>query len=222
MNSFKRSQPWFATESILRSYLARAVPYLTGRMLDAGCGQQRYKDIFRFESYVGVEYDDKFKPDVVADLRHLPFDDNEFDSILNNQVLEHIDDTHAVMSELTRVLKPGGYLCITVPFIGRLHGEPHDYWRMTEHGIRYLFRRHGLEEVEILNMGGFFTTQMFLWQFWIWERLARFKVLRAIRAGIMYVTNPMMLLVHKLDRDRSTPFNYLAIGRKRDALHEHA
>jgi SAM-dependent methyltransferase len=214
MITFRKSEPWYATEVILRRYMDRARPYLRGRMLDAGCGAQRYKDMFEVDSYVGLEFNDDFKPDVVGDLRRMPFSNGEFDSILNNQVLEHIDDTHSVFSEFHRVLKPGGYLCITVPFIARTHEVPHDYWRISEFGIRYLFMRYGFEEIEIRNMGGFLTTQAYLWQFWLWERLSGNRVTRLIRKPMMWMGNHMFLLLHHIDRDRTTPFNYLAIGRK--------
>jgi SAM-dependent methyltransferase len=215
MNTFKKTEPWFATEEILRHYMAPARPYLIGRMLDAGCGAQRYKDLFNFESYVGLEYNEKFNPDVVGDLRSMPFDDEEFDSILNTQVLEHIDDTYRVFSEFRRVLKPDGYLCITVPFIARTHGIPHDYWRISEYGIRYLFQRYGFEEIEIRNMGGFLTTQAYLWQFWLWERLGKNRITRLLRAPMIWISNHFFLFLHKIDRDKTTPFNYIAIGRKK-------
>lgn len=215
MNTFSKTEPWFATETILREYLIRARPYLKGRMLDAGCGARRYKDLFDFESYVGLEYDSKFEPDVIGDLRGTPFPDEAFDSILNNQVLEHIDDTQKVFSEFRRILKPGGYLCLTVPFIARLHEVPHDYWRMSEFGIRHLFEKHGFEEIEITNMGGFMTTQAYLWQFWLWERLAKGRLRRHIRKPLMWITNYLFLFIHRRDHDKTTPFNYFAIGRKR-------
>ena len=215
MNTFKKTEPWFATEKILREYMARARPYLKGRMLDAGCGAGRYKDLFAFDSYVGLEYNEKFQPDVVGDLRDTPFEDEEFDSILNNQVLEHIDDTHRVFSEFRRILKPGGHVCITVPFIARTHEVPHDYWRMSEYGIRYLFERYGFEEVQITNMGGFLTTQAYLWQFWLWEKLGKGRLRRLIRKPLMWISNHVFVFLHKIDRDKTTPFNYIAIGRKK-------
>ena len=53
--------------------------------------------------------------DVNADIRALPFEDNSFDFILCNHVLEHVDDDLKAMSELFRVLKPGGKAVIQVP-----------------------------------------------------------------------------------------------------------
>ena len=53
--------------------------------------------------------------DVVADIRNLPFEDQSFDLILCNHVLEHISDDRKAMIELYRVLKKGGTLIAQVP-----------------------------------------------------------------------------------------------------------
>jgi SAM-dependent methyltransferase len=52
---------------------------------------------------------------VVADARHLPFADGEFDVVIAAEVLEHIHDDRAAIAELARVLRPGGLLAVTVP-----------------------------------------------------------------------------------------------------------
>jgi SAM-dependent methyltransferase len=213
-NSFPRTQPWYFTEEILRSYMLSARPYLTGSLLDAGCGARRYKDMFATKEFVGIEINDKFSPDVVGDLREMPFKGGKFDSILNNQVLEHVGDTNAVFSEFHRVLKKGGHLCITVPFIARTHEVPHDYWRFSEYGLRFLFKRHGFEEVIIQNMGGFLTTQAYLWMFWLWEIFSRSRAKRCIRIPLMVFGNYAALFLHKIDHDQTTPFNYFAVARK--------
>lgn len=53
--------------------------------------------------------------DVKADICHLPFDNNSFDVILCNHVLEHIPDDSKAMSEMLRVLKPGGWGVFQIP-----------------------------------------------------------------------------------------------------------
>jgi SAM-dependent methyltransferase len=50
-----------------------------------------------------------------GDATRLPFDDNTFDCVVTSEVLEHIQDDVTAISELTRVLKPGGHLGVTVP-----------------------------------------------------------------------------------------------------------
>ena len=50
-----------------------------------------------------------------GDATKLPFEDNTFDCVVTSEVLEHIQDDVSVISELHRVLKPGGSLGVTVP-----------------------------------------------------------------------------------------------------------
>lgn len=53
--------------------------------------------------------------DVKADICNLPFEDNKYDVILCNHVLEHIPDDHKAMQELYRILKPGGWAILQTP-----------------------------------------------------------------------------------------------------------
>jgi SAM-dependent methyltransferase len=73
----------------------------------------------RFKKLKNLEYitADLYSPivDVKADILDLPFKDNEFDVIFCNHVLEHIEDDTKAMSELYRVMKPGGWGIFQVP-----------------------------------------------------------------------------------------------------------
>ena len=73
----------------------------------------------RFKTLKNLEYTttDLKSPiaDVKADICNLPFDDNSYDVILCNHVLEHIPDDTKAMQELYRVLKPGGYGVLQIP-----------------------------------------------------------------------------------------------------------
>ena len=80
--------------------------------------QEFYK---RFKKQQNINYTttDLLSPlaDVKADICHLPFEDNAYDIIFCNHVLEHIPDDTKAMQELYRVLKPGGmgifqYVCV--------------------------------------------------------------------------------------------------------------
>jgi SAM-dependent methyltransferase len=52
--------------------------------------------------------------------------------------LEHVRDPRQAVSELRRILKPGGLAHIDVPFMQGFHADPDDYWRFTLHGRRPL------------------------------------------------------------------------------------
>lgn len=103
---------------------------ITGRWLDLGCADGYYT-VGLVEhgatEVVGMEID----PELLAraeSLPHprsvtfrlaagerLPFDDETFDGVLLNEVLEHVDDEAATMSEIARVLKPSGALALFSP-----------------------------------------------------------------------------------------------------------
>jgi len=94
-----------------------------------------------------------FKPDIIGNIHSLPFNDGSIDAIICLAVLEHIENPFKAFEEMYRVLKPGGYCLIYVPFLYYYHNEPgyyRDYWRFTEDGIRHLSRN--FQSIEIQNV----------------------------------------------------------------------
>ncbi|MGE3066350.1 MAG: class I SAM-dependent methyltransferase [Hyphomicrobiaceae bacterium] len=108
-----------------------------GLILDAGAGQRRiyYGNVVNFEI---VPYD---STDIVGVGESLPFLDGTFDAVFSIAVLEHVRDPFRCARELIRVLKPGGDLLCSVPFLQPLHGYPHHYYNMSHQGLRALFER---------------------------------------------------------------------------------
>ncbi len=79
---------------------------LNGRVLDVGCDQAYLRQMLPGRSYVGV--DRVGAPDLCLDLErltYLPFQDATFDGVVCLDVLEHLDNLHAVFGELVRVSK---------------------------------------------------------------------------------------------------------------------
>ena len=79
--------------------------------------EQCFLDIFKDLKNLDYTTADLYSPivDVKADILNLPFEDNSFDFILCNHVLEHIEDDSKAMSELYRVLKTGGTGIFQIP-----------------------------------------------------------------------------------------------------------
>lgn len=127
---------------------------LTGRMMDFGCGQSPYRPLFDHVDYTGVDIhvsgfpDGDKRADHYFDGEKTPFSENHFDSILCTEVLEHAFEPAAMLNELHRVLKPGGRLLLTCPFMWELHEEPWDYARYTPYAVRSLLKESGFEVVE--------------------------------------------------------------------------
>lgn len=76
---------------------------------------------------------------VVNDPYHYPFESNKFDVVISTNAVEHVEDIYAWADEITRVLKPGGWMCVTAPCMLDEHKYPYDCWRFYPDGFRWLF-----------------------------------------------------------------------------------
>ncbi|CAN7729548.1 class I SAM-dependent methyltransferase [Rhizobium sp. LjRoot98] len=106
-----------------------------GIVLDCGSGRRGdyYANVVNYEI---ANYD---TTDIIGVGERLPFKDNSFDAVISIAVLEHVRDPFLCASEISRVLKPGGELYCSVPFLQPYHGYPHHYFNATKQGIRRLF-----------------------------------------------------------------------------------
>lgn len=78
-------------------------------------------------------------PDFVCDLTDMNvIEDNSLNCVVVLEVLEHVKNPQKALSEIFRVLKPGGEIILSTPFIFHIHAEPHDYWRFTHYGLRLI------------------------------------------------------------------------------------
>lgn len=112
-------------------------------ILDVGSGPERLGDEF-----INVDSFPFPEVDVVADARSLPFRDSSADGVVSESLLEHVDDPDSVAREMVRVLKPGGFLYVSAPFIHPYHASPDDFNRWTSSGLKFLFR-----DLEIVEQG---------------------------------------------------------------------
>jgi SAM-dependent methyltransferase len=132
--------------------------YAKGGLLDLGCGNKPYESLYnpRTISQTGCDViqSDKNRVDVICPVTDLKFQNEQFDTILCTQVLEHVFEHDKMMSEIYRVLKPGGQVILTVPFVWELHEEPYDFFRYTKHALKELFEQAGLEIDYIKPNGG--------------------------------------------------------------------
>src|SRR5574339_822128 len=126
-----------------------------GTLLDLGCGAQPYRPLYRryFRRTVTGDHMVRSKIDAQLDILALPFDDNAFDAVILSEVIEHVADPMRALSEIQRVLKKGGLLFLTWPFIHPLHELPYDYARYTEFGMHQLLRKSGFR-LETLTRRG--------------------------------------------------------------------
>ena len=130
-------------EAFLRKYASDQ------KTLDVGCGTALYGKLFPNCTTLEIAPREGVKVDIVGDVHSLPMiADNSFPVILCTEVLEHLHTPAQAISELKRVLTPGGLLLLTTRFIYPLHDVPGDYYRYTKYGLRHLLRDFEIIELQ--------------------------------------------------------------------------
>jgi len=85
---------------------------------------------------------------LVADVHQLPFRDGSVDCIFATGLLEHVEDHRQVLSEISRVLRPGGLAHVELPFLQQYHEDPIDCRRLTVDGLEREMKHAGLGTVK--------------------------------------------------------------------------
>lgn len=142
--------------SSLRKRIQSYAAQIKGDVLDFGCGSKPYASLFsKADTYVGVDTlnsghnHENSKVDFYWDGKSLPFEDESFDCCVAFEVFEHIFSIEEVLGELYRVLRPGGKLLISTPFVFGEHEVPFDFARYTTFGIRHVLTEAGFSVSQI-------------------------------------------------------------------------
>jgi len=73
-----------------------------------------------------------------VDMQNLPYEDNNFDFVISDQVIEHLEDPKKAIKESYRVLNKEGIAIHTTCFINYIHSCPKDFWRFSPEALWYL------------------------------------------------------------------------------------
>lgn len=114
-------------------------------VLDVGAGRGDFRQIFIGQAYIGLDIYPYPETDLAVDLVEIcPFNTGSFDLVVLANVIEHVYEYRQLVSRCASLLKPGGRLLITVPFLLKLHQEPVDYHRYTHYALLQLAEENGL------------------------------------------------------------------------------
>ncbi len=188
-----------------------------GKLVDIGCGNKPYLKYFDLiDKYIGVDIADG-GADINANAKSLPIEGDSIDVVLCNQVIEHDPEPDKIIAEIYRILKKGGILILSAPQMGRLHGEPNDYYRYTKWGLKYLLTKNGLKIEVIASQGGFFRAIGSHLNFFIIELFGKTKWVRSIlRYTIININNLSFSFLDKLITWEKDTLGYNIIARKSD------
>lgn len=161
-NLFLLKSVWHG-DTVLRSLMhvrCREVSLKNETVLDLGSGKSlpAYHTYFKDRSEKNITIDmQKGKGDhVVIDFEkdNLPFQDQEFSTVLSFNLFEHIFNYQKLLDETFRVTRKGGRLIGFVPFLINYHPDPHDYFRYTDEALEKIFQNAGFSEITIERIGG--------------------------------------------------------------------
>lgn len=101
-----------------------------------------WRKFFRTAEYIGVDMEEGEGVDMVADIAQEDADvPEDAHLVICCSVLEHVKRPWIAAQNIERMLAPGGFAYISVPWVWRYHAYPDDYWRFSFAGVRELFPR---------------------------------------------------------------------------------
>ncbi len=117
----------------------------TTKLLDLGAGRCVYKPFFDRGKYFSADRfdatDGSGKLDVICDAQLLPFQEQSFDIVFYNAVLEHVPEPEATLKAIYSILKPNGHLYLNAPLVNFEHQQPYDFFRYTQFGLKHLLSK---------------------------------------------------------------------------------
>lgn len=135
---------------------------------------------------LSLDIDPSRQPDILADAEAMTMvGDASVDALFCVEVLEHVARPERAVAEFWRVLRPGGCLIGSTPFLLGIHDAPNDFHRFTRYGLQRLFRDY--QEIELRERNGYFSAAAVL----VYRRFALTPPLR----GFALLRVPLLLLI---------------------------
>ncbi len=153
------------------------------KSLDAGCGTGINLSYF---GHIGTSFGFDFSKDALkfciqrghnnnilqADAERLPFEDNSFDLVTAFDLLEHLDDKKA-LTEFYRIIKPNGYLILTVPAFNFM-------WSMHDEAVHHK-RRYSKNELQsVIISNNFVVSKISYWNFFLFLPVVLVRLIKKI------------------------------------------
>jgi len=211
--------------NIKESMIEASKKYAKGSLIDIGCGTKPYKNIFKdyVDSHFGIEepiqneahYKEKTEVDLYCNFLDLDKSyDNKYDTLLCNQVLEHVLETNKFISKCHNILKKDGYGIFTVPMTWKLHAEPYDYYRFTKYSLEKLFKENGFTITEIKPLEGSLATTSQLIILYLCDLKINNIFFKAFRRFMFYALDFIALKLDKKFFVDNICITYLLVVKK--------
>lgn len=181
--------PWrAANERFLRRMAADATA--GALVIDIGAGRGEFAALFARQRYLALDLYPYPEVDIVCDLMAVnPFVPGCADVVVLANTLEHVPSAAGFLGAVVPLLRPGGRLLVTVPFLVKIHQAPYDFARYTHYSLQSMGAQAGLvvEHLEGYYDPAFLMGESYRYTFfWALSRypLGRRRILAAALAGL--------------------------------------
>lgn len=174
--------------------LKEAKKYAKGKLIDIGCGNM-YAQVAlqaQISGYTGVDYPKtkqmyptNLKPEILAEASNIPVPKESYDTVLMLTVVEHLYKPQEAFNESYRILKKGGNMILTVPFMYPIHDRPHDYYRYTPFALNKMLKESGFKVLVLRPQGSFL-------EFWLLSLIC--FCLKSIKYNLVKSFNPFRIV----------------------------
>lgn len=169
-----------------------------GVVLDLACGASPFREFFpNAARYMRMDLVPADEGVIACDMRQIPLQSQSVDLVLVCQALPDVPHPGEVLSEIARVLRPGGTLIVFETMAYPEHDAPHDYYRLMPGGLEVLGADAGLRMRECIRLGGLFGRFASLWNNYIMGWLKQYRPLCMVGHAGIGVAN---LACYGLDR----------------------
>lgn len=193
---------------ILDKFLIENKHYYKGIVLDIG-GRDRgkfKKAKDKVEKWIFADIEEKHKPDIILDVSDMnKIKDESIDVISVIELFEHVENPEKGLRECFRVLKKGGIMILSVPFLYPIHSDPYDFQRWTEIKWKKVLNEIGFKIEKFEIMGRYFTV--------LGDMEKKFiKLMPLALRWFLYLFYPLLDLLVKLDNFKFVQ-NHSILGR---------
>jgi len=142
--------------------LEESKSYMKGVVLDLGGGRRRGN--FKEPSdatWVVLDNGKEFHPHILGDAQNMPVKSNAVDCVKCTELLEHVEYPERVVEEVLRILKPGGTLILSTPFMAGIHNDPYDFQRFTDQKLTRMLEDN-FHIITLKKQGLYFTVLAYM------------------------------------------------------------
>ena len=202
---------FWVKHSILKA-ITNALPEFSGILLDVGCGSQPYRSLLtsspsKVDRYLGLDLQGQSyggvpateRTDLTWDGITIPLANDSIDTAIATEVLEHCPEPAVTLSEIYRVLRPGGTFFFTVPFLWPLHDSPCDFWRYTPYSLESLLKNAGFRSIQLTSLGGWDASLGQMLSLWLTRRPCATESGRKLRGILSRLCLPLIRKLYLRD-----------------------